>query len=264
MTASPIVLFILIFALSVPFYVLGTAGGRMPSIPMLPASALMAFVPMIAALVLVYRQRGASAAAALLKSAVDISRLDFNSFRCIAWILIALLFMPAVCVAELAVLCVSGSTLPIPQIASAEMLFLFATVFISAIGEELGWQGYAYPGLISRLNALNAALVPGVVWALWHVIPFVQLGRGADWIFWHSMSAVAMRVVIVWLFENTGKSVVVAVLFHTIINLTWALFTISESFYDPFITVSILAASVALIAMVYQLWILTSWPFNEG
>ena len=105
---------------------------------------------------------------ALLKRA-----LDFRRLRGAGWFLTALLFMPAVCVPEFGVLRFAGSAAPTPQIAPGAVAFFFLAFFVGAIGEELGWQGYAYPGLRTRQSAFGAALVLGAVWALWHVIPFV-------------------------------------------------------------------------------------------
>lgn len=241
MTASPSFFFLLVFILSVPFYLFGAGGGRLPGLPMLPTSALMTFTPMIAALILLYRRRGADGAISRLKHALDF-RIDHAG-----WYLTALLFVPAVCVLEFGVLRSAGIALPTPRIAPGEALFLFLAFFIGAIGEEFGWQGYAYPALRVRLNALGAAIVLGLIWALWHVIPFVQLGRSADWILWHSLSAVALRIIIVWLFENTGKSMFVAMLFHTMINVSWALFPIEGSYYSPFVTFVILTLAAGLI-----------------
>lgn len=238
--------FLLVILLSMPFYLLGATGLRMPGLPSLPASALMAFVPMIAALMLVCRQRDAGAALALLKAAVDVGR-----HRGAGWLLIALLFMPLVCMFEFGVLRLTGSVVPLPQIAPGAALLLFTAFFIGAIGEEVGWQGYAYPSLRTRQGALRAAVVLGTAWALWHIVPFIQLGRSPQWIFWHSLSAVALRVIIVWLFENARQSIFVAVLFHTMINVSWALFPIAGSYYDPFVTFVILALAAGPIVALW-------------
>jgi membrane protease YdiL (CAAX protease family) len=159
--------------------------------------------------------------------------------------------MPAVCLLEFSVLRLTGSTVPLPQIVPGAALLLFVALFIGAIGEEVGWQGYAYPSLRTRQGALRAALVLGTVWALWHLISFIQLGRSPEWIFWHSLSAMALRVVIVWLFENARQSVLVAVLFHTMINVSWALFPIAGSDYDPFVTFVILALAAGPIVALW-------------
>ena len=234
--------FLLVLALSAPFYVLGAAGGRLPGLTILPVSALMTFVPMIAALILVHRQLGADGVRALLRRTYELRK-----HRRAGWVLIVLLFMPIVCIAEFAVLRSIGSAVPVPAIAPGHALALFAVFFIGAVGEELGWQGYAYPALRIRWGPLRAAIAIGVVWALWHVVPYVQLGRSYEWILWHSLSAVALRIVIVWLFENSGGSVLVAVLFHAMINVSWALFPDSGSYYDPAVSFAILTLVVGSI-----------------
>ena len=237
--ASPWVFFLLVFFLSIPFYLLGAAGGRLPVVPILPASALMAFMPMIAALILVYRTGGA---VALLKRAFDFSRIHG-----VRWYLAALLIMPIVCVGEYGVLRLTGTPPLDLRIAPGEALSLVPIFLVGAIGEELGWQGYAYPALRGARNAQEAAVLLGAVWALWHVIPFVQMGRSAGWIFWHCLSTVALRVIIVWLFVNAGNCVFIAVLFHTMINVAWALFPSHGSHYDPFIAFLILMPVTGLI-----------------
>lgn len=67
LTASPSIFFLLVFILSVPFYLLGAVGGRLPGLPILRTSAVMTFAPMTGALILVYRHRGAEGVVALLK-----------------------------------------------------------------------------------------------------------------------------------------------------------------------------------------------------
>lgn len=246
MTRHPTIFFILVLVLSVPFYLLGAGGGRLAGLPILPTSALMTFVPMTAALILVYRHRGAEGAVAQLGRA-----LDFRRSGGAGWYLTALLFVPVVYVLEFGVLQWTGVEPPVPHIALVPALLFFVAFFIGAIGEELGWQGYVYPALRKRRSALGASVIVGVIWALWHVIPFAQLGRSGDWIFWHSLSAVALRIIIVWLFANTRGSVLVAVLFHTMINVSFALFPNSGSYYDPFVTFMILAFAAGTIIVLW-------------
>ena len=96
-----------------------------------------------------------------------------------------------------------------------------------------------------------AAVILGAFWALWHTIPFIQIGRSPDWILWHCLCIVALRVIIVWLFENTGQSVFIAVLFHTMINLPWSVIANYGSFYDPFITFVLL---MLVVGPILALW----------
>jgi uncharacterized protein len=246
MSAPPAMFFLLVLLLSVPFYVIGALGGRLPGLTAQPASALMAFMPMIAALILVYRDRGGESATNLLRRA-----LDFNRVSSMRWVLVAACFLPIVAVVQYAALRLIGTALPAPQFALAATPLFFVIYFVGAIGEEIGWQGYAYPELRTRYSALMAAVLLGAFWALWHVIPFIQIGRTADWIFWHCLCIVTFRVIIVWLFVNTGESVFIAVLFHTMINLPWSVIENYGSFYDPFITFMLLLPTAGAVVAAW-------------
>ena len=46
---------------------------------------------------------------------------------------------------------------------------------ILAVGEEIGWRGFLWPLLRTRMSFLRAALIVGIVWWLYHV-PFVFFG----------------------------------------------------------------------------------------
>ena len=121
--------------------------------------------------------------------------------------------------------------------------------FIAAIGEELGWSGYAIDPLQDRFGALGGALLLGVVWAVWHFIPLLEVPQSLAFIAWWSLGTVASRVIITWLYNNTGRSVFVAALFHTMMNVTIQLFPVNGSYYDPRIT-SLITTSVAVIVVV--------------
>jgi membrane protease YdiL (CAAX protease family) len=208
----------------------------------------MAFVPMTAAIILVARESGVTGARAFLGRA-----LDFRRVKNPGWILVALLLMPIVFVLAYGVMRVGGRALPDLQVFSVpEIVAYFLMFFVGAIGEELGWQGYAYAGLKTGRSALSVALTIGAVWGLWHVIPFAEMGRSADWIFWQCLGAIAMRIIIVWLFENAGQSVFVAVLFHVTINLPSGVFTDLEPYFDPFVLFGILAL---VAGVVTALWV---------
>jgi uncharacterized protein len=51
------------------------------------------------------------------------------------------------------------------------VLFLFAfSIFPgSAVGEELGWRGFALPRMQVRNSALKASLIIGILWGTWHL-----------------------------------------------------------------------------------------------
>jgi hypothetical protein len=53
---------------------------------------------------------------------------------------------------------------------------------------------------------------------------------------------------LVWLYNGSGRQVPVAVLFHTMINVTYVLFPVEGSHYDPAVTGMIVA--VLVVAML--------------
>ena len=61
-------------------------------------------------------------------------------------------------------------------------------------------------------------------------------------------------MIIVWFYNNTGKSVFAATLFHAMLDVTWQLFPIHGSFYDPRITgvITAIVAAIVTIAWVPQ------------
>ena len=238
---------VLVFALSLPFYLLGSAGGRLSIATFLPVSALMAFVPMVAALLLVIRQNGVAGVRELLGNALG---FRWNSKP--RWVLLALLLMPCVAILQYGALGLSGATPPEPQFVSIAAALAFFMIFlVGAIGEEVGWQGYAYPALRRKWSALSSSLILGAIWALWHVIPYAQLGRSADWILWQGLGTIALRIIMVWLFVNAGESIALVVVFHATINLPWGLIENYQALYDPLLSLLLLAI---VAGSVVALW----------
>ncbi len=240
----------LVLVFSLPFYLLGLTGAALPGPLSLPITVVMIIVPTLVAITLVYFEHGARRAWELLARSFDIGRISATKGG-IIWLGVTILFMPLVTVAAFVVLRFTGTEVPVPHLAAGAMLLIFAFYFIGAIGEELGWQAYAYPQLRRAHSALVAALILGVVWALWHLIPYALMGRSAEWIFWQSLCTVLLRVIIVWLVVNAGQSVFSAVVFHAMLNTTWSLFPVNGSFYDPRMSFVILLPVVVGIVTIW-------------
>ncbi len=254
---SPVIFFLLLFALSSPFWVFGAAmGGQL--LPGLPVSAVvLVFCPLITALILVYRKNKIAGVTELLKRAFDYKRI-----RAKVWYAPIVLLMPAVMVVEFGLLRLAGSPVPDPQFSIWTALSLFLGLFIAALGEELGWTGYVTDPLQDRSNALQASLVLGLVWAGWHIVALVQVGRAANWIVWWSLYTVAQRVILVWLYNNTRKSVFAATVYHAMMNLAWQLFPINGSFWDPRITALIVSAVAVIVIVVWGTKTLTHYRYT--
>ncbi|WP_340644957.1 CPBP family intramembrane glutamic endopeptidase [Phenylobacterium sp.] len=126
-----------------------------------------------------------------------------------------------------------GGALAGPELSLVSGLVYCLLFFAAALCEELGWTGYATGPLVARFGVLGAGLILGGVWALYHYVPLAQAHRSITWIAYWSIGTVATRVIIVWLYCRTGASVQAATLFHMTINVTWQMYPIQESFYDP-------------------------------
>ena len=108
MSAAPPMFFLLAFGLSLPFYLLGAAGGQFPVPFVLPISLLMVFAPAVVALALEFREIGAGGARRLL-----VGVFDFRRVKSIRWLLAALMIMPLVFLLEYCTLGLLGTFLPV-------------------------------------------------------------------------------------------------------------------------------------------------------
>ena len=238
-----------VMILSVPFYALGIMGEPMPLVPALPISALMAVVPMIAAALLVWQHGKGRALVRFFRELFAV-----QGIRRLRWIVAALVIMPMAFALTAGLVRVFGPALPALQLVRAPMILVsFAVFFIGAIGEEIGWQGYAYPRLIFGYSPLQAALIIGVVWALWHVVPFALMGRSAGWIIWQGAGMVLMRIIIVWLVVKARGNIMVAVLFHVMSNSVWGVFADFTRYYEPMFMCLALAVAVAAMLRLSHL-----------
>jgi membrane protease YdiL (CAAX protease family) len=222
--------FLLVFVLSVPLWLVG--GTKLPLPVNLPVSSLTAFVPMIAALILSSRQSGSRGFKELFQTA-----WDYHKIKDKVWYLPILLLPPLLYIISFILMWQTERPLPDP----IKIPFLWLPIYlvmylITGIGEELGLSGYATQPVQRRWGALRASFMLGILWAVWHSIPFVQTQSPVGWVVWQSIKTVAMRMIIVWIYNKTGKSVFAAILYHTADNVSWSLFPNDGSHYDPMVT----------------------------
>ena len=250
---SPLRFFLLVFALSVPLFVMG-ALVPLELLPGLPVSSLSVLCPVTAAVLLVYREERWTGVTDLLKRSFDYGRI-----KGAVWYLPTVLLMPAVAILTYGLMRLMRLPLPAPQLSSWAALTMAPVFFAAALGEELGWSGYATDPLENRWNALWAGVLLGVVGAAWHLVLLAQAGRPPSWIAWQSLCLVALRILIVWLYNNTGKSVFAAAACHATYNVSWQLFPNQGSHYDPRITGLIMTAAAVVVTAVWGPTRLDQW-----
>lgn len=230
----------LTFLLTTPFLVISAASGKQ-LMPGLPLAALAVVCPAAAALFLAWRRGGLAAGLALLTRTLDVGRIKPTM-----WWLPILLVLPAVSAASFVILRYTGVGVPDPQIGLLAVVALSAVFLVGGLSEELGWTGFALEPLQARLSALPAAVVVGLVWALWHYPALVEAHRSVEWIAWWTLGTVSLRVFMVWLFNGTGGSVFAVVAVHVVSNLCWQLFPIQGSWFDPRLN-GLIIGGVALV-----------------
>lgn len=132
-----------------------------------------------------------------------------------------------------------------PEAAGLGLGILFPIVFVqtlllsSPMGEEIGWRGYALPRLQADRSALQASVLLGGVWGVWHLPLFFVPG---DAIQDATLSAfllgiIASSVLFTWVFNNTGGSLLLVLLFHTSLVVTDLFLNAAEPI--PFLDVTI-------------------------
>jgi len=115
-----------------------------------------------------------------------------------------------------------GPTLSLGMPLLGAAVFLAFSIFPgSALGEEIGWRGYALPRLQTRMSALSASLLLAPIWALWHLPLWLTGAPGRTPLIYAGfvVSAFALSVLLTWVYNSTGGSLLLVVLLHATVNL---------------------------------------------
>ena len=183
----------------------------------------------------------------ILKSKNSDLKKDFVN-RLINLRLIQPKMLPAlVLIMPLAVLASAFLSLPfggsISQFQFAEG-FSFSTGFVPVLlilvlaagFEELGWRGYAFDSLQSRYTYFTASIIFSILWSLWH-FPLIFVNNSYQYEIFHEniwfavnffVSIIPMGVIISWFCIKNGKSVIAAILFHFIVNMSQEMLEITQ------------------------------------
>jgi membrane protease YdiL (CAAX protease family) len=142
----------------------------------------------------------------------------------IQWYIVALLLPLVLSLASVGLNILSGATMvadiQLPAWTDLIAMFLFPSLLLIALGEEPGFRGFALPRLLVGRTALVAALILGVLHAIWH-IPLFIFGGDPPLI---AVIVIAGAVLNTWLFNHTNGSVLLAMLLHASIHLMTGIF----------------------------------------
>ena len=150
-----------------------------------------------------------------------VAQLDPRAVRA-RWYVVALLTPLVLTDGSRVLAWLAGAPVSTADVTPFAFLSKFAvTLFVAGSLEEFGWRGFAQPRLQERWSALTAALVIGVVWALWH-IPLVYRGAGAGYgtgaLVGFLIGLPLFSVVMAWLYNSTRGGLLFVMLFHAMIN----------------------------------------------
>lgn len=249
---SPLTFFLLVYGLSIPFWVIETmidVKGLPLDIPI--TDILAALTPLVAASILVHKEHGRAGIKKLLGRIFDVDRITQKIWY------VPIVFLP-VLLYVLIYLTIHFAGLSLPSqwiIPFGSIPVYLGVFFLGAVVEETGYMGYAIDPMQERFGALWASILMGLPWAVWHYPSIIQQGHNLTWIVWATLGTVGVRVLIVWIYNNTGNSLFACILFHAMLNIGRPLFP-ADATHNPLVDYPAIHYSIlAIVAgIVVSLW----------
>ena len=158
----------------------------------------------------------------------------------------------------------AGESLDFGLVGERAAAFLALLVFCFVINggpEELAWRGFALPRLQDRLSPMQATLVLGMMWGLWH-LPLLLVEDNVD----HDLAALAFAAMLIWTLAgftayaftytylwNRTRSALLCMLLHASYNTAIGLVILrpaDELVGDAYVTISFaLTGTLWLVAL---------------
>jgi len=140
------------------------------------------------------------------------------------------------------------------------LLLLFVpAIFISGLGEEMGWRGYALSRLQMTKSPFISSLIVGVFWGLWHLPLIFWVSSQTGLLFLvefvlYMVLLTAFSVIFTWVYNGTDESLWMVVLIHAAFTAggnTVAAFVqpVAGGTWVPYI-VNVLSACVVAVLVV--------------
>ena len=174
------------------------------------------------------------------------------------WSLLALAFYPALILLSIPISNLLGrqpitdNHLPATGLALvglAAVRFLYQFLFYNAIGEEVGWRGFALPRLQVRTNPLISSLILACFWIPWHFFLWRSQGQAVTtWGFWVSNGSliVLSSIITAWFYNRSKGSILVAGIIHAAENTNARLLLIQD--WNMYLVLKAVVALVMILA----------------
>jgi uncharacterized protein len=244
--AFPLRYFVLAFAFTWFFWGLGVLGER-GFIPTLSGFTVIGtFGPMVAAVILTAREGGRAEVRSLLGRIVRWQVAP-------VWYGVTILGPFVLTLAAIALhVALGGQTPGLGALIGALPTVVFVSVYMLifvALGEEVGWRGYALPALQARHGAFVASVMLGAMWALWHMPQFFNpatLYSDLPFVLFLAY-LIPFSVLITWVFNSTGGSLLMAMLVHAVMNASTQLWKVLPEYSGGPGSMSAADAAVATV-----------------
>ena len=138
------------------------------------------------------------------------------------WYGVALLITAAIGFLSILLFVVLGGSHQVGQDASLTdaVIYTFTNFFLMWLTEETAWRGFVLPRLQRNQSALNASLILGLLWGLWHIPLFFNPESFQASLNFPGfvLSAIATAILATWIFNHTHGSVLVLGLYHSAVD----------------------------------------------
>jgi uncharacterized protein len=243
--AFPLKYFVLAFAFTWTLWLPAVleARGLISPLPV-PAQAIGAFGPLVAAAVVTAQEGGRAGLHSLLRRIVRWRVAP-------VWYGVALL--GPLTLGSMALHVALGGQPPglgalIGALPMVLIIFVYMMIFV-ALGEEVGWRGYALPALQARYSALLSSVILGVMWVLWHLPLFFNpdtFYSNLPFGLWLAY-LLPFTILITWVFNCTGGSVLLVMCFHAAMNATTDLWKVLPEYSGGETSLSAAEAAAATV-----------------
>jgi membrane protease YdiL (CAAX protease family) len=130
--------------------------------------------------------------------------------------------------------------------------------------EELGWSGYGIDSLRGRRPLIVPVLLFGALWSAWHLpLFFVKgyyhanlLAESPVYALAFLVGVVPLTVITNWIYYRNGRSIVVAVVFHAVVNVSSEAFMVTNA--TKTVLYGLLLAVAALLVVCDRRFFLSS------
>lgn len=231
--------------MAIPLILLGFIVKTPENTPLnLPASAIMFILPALVASILMGLQSGSSGIKWLWGQIQDKHPIKH-------WFvyLFALSVMPLLALIVYFILYLAGIEIGTSEITITSVLTLLAVYTIAATCEEVGWMGYVFGPMESKWSAIKASLILGVLWALLHIAPWIQV-HGVTWTVGWVVFSIFVRIPMTFLYIRVGRTLAPTIVLHTMINVVVSIIpTFTTDIYLPYaFAAGIILLSLAVVA----------------